>query len=457
MILQADRQWAGKRAVVLGVARQGVAVTRYLVNHGAHVVVSDLRRPEDLTSTLGELEGLGVPWVLGDHPFSLLDRADVLVLSGGVPVDAPIVVEATERGIALSNDSQMFLDACPAVTVGITGSAGKTTTTALVGEMARVAGEKVWVGGNIGRSMLPDLELIQPVDLVVTELSSFQLEIMTRGTHVAAILNLTPNHLDRHKTMEVYTAAKARLLQFQPTGGIAVLGQDGPGAWALAGQAKGRLRSFSQRQEVRDGAFLRDARLIVRDAAGEQIICTTDEVLLRGQHNLLNILAAGTIADSVGIPVEAMAEVARTFRGVEHRLEWVREQNGVNWYDDSIATAPERLVAALEAFDEPILLLAGGRDKMLPWADAAACIHRRVRVAVLFGESAELISRHLGEPAGKLERIVHVDTLERAVHAAATLAKPGEVILLSPGGTSFDAYADFVERGDHFKDLVRSL
>ncbi len=467
--------YAGRRVVILGLARQGVALARHLAQHGADVVVSDLLPAGQLGEALDQLAGLSLEVVLGGHPSSLLDGVDLFCLSGGVPADAPIVRQAIARGIPLSNDSQIFLEECPATVIGITGSAGKTTTTAMLGEMCRrghsTDERRIWVGGNIGRSMLPDLDEIGPGDLVVMELSSFQLEIMTKSTPVAAVLNLTPNHLDRHRTMKAYSAAKARLLQHQPVDGIALLGQDDPGTCGLQQLVRGRLRMFSLEDSVADGAFLRDNVITLCGPEGEQPVCRRDELRLLGQHNTLNALAAAALADSVGIPAAAIAEVARTFAGVEHRLELVRELAGVRWFDDSSATAPERMMRAIRSFDEPIVLLAGGRDKDLPWSEAAALIGERVRDLVLFGQAADLIRAQLdkvgvvmpdaqaGEPKRdhRRGRIVQVGGLAQAVKEAARLARPGDIVLLSPGGTSFDAYQDFVERGDHFQAMVREL
>ncbi len=467
--------YAGRRVVILGLARQGVALARHLAQHGADVVVSDLLPAGQLCEALDQLAGLSLEVVLGGHPSSLLDGVDLFCLSGGVPADAPIVRQAIARGIPLSNDSQIFLEECPATVIGITGSAGKTTTTAMLGEMCRQGHStdqrRIWVGGNIGRSMLPDLDEIGPGDLVVMELSSFQLEIMTKSTPVAAVLNLTPNHLDRHRTMKAYSAAKARLLQHQPVDGIALLGQDDPGTCGLQQLVRGRLRMFSLEDSVADGAFLRDNVITLCGPEGEQPVCRRDELRLLGQHNTLNALAAAALADSVGIPAAAIAEVARTFAGVEHRLELVRELAGVRWFDDSSATAPERMMRAIRSFDQPIVLLAGGRDKDLPWSEAAALIGERVRDLVLFGQAADLIRAQLdkagvvmpdaqaGEPkrGHRRGRIVQVGGLAQAVKEAARLARPGDIVLLSPGGTSFDAYQDFVERGDHFQAMVREL
>jgi len=454
-----EGDYRGRRVVVLGIARQGIALARYLVGHQATVVVSDLRPAEELRHALAQLADLSVAAVLGGHPVALLDGADLVCLSGGVPTDAPIVREANSRGIPITNDSQIFLERCPSPVIGITGSAGKTTTTALVGEMCRldleIAERRVWVGGNIGRSMLPDLAEIRSNDLVVMELSSFQLEIMSRSPCIAAVLNLTPNHLDRHKTMERYAAAKARILQYQTETGIAVLGRDDSGAWSMRDRVRGRLRLFSAKTVVEPGVFVREGQIWVRREREELAVCPVDEVRLRGGHNLLNTLAAVALAEAAQVSIPSMAEAARTFGGVEHRLELVREVNGVQWYDDSSATAPERTMAALHAFSEPIVLLVGGRDKNLPWSEAAALIAERVRDLVLFGEVAGLVRSQLD--VSRPRTVVQVDGLEAAVEAAARLARPGDVVLLSPGGTSFDAYRDYAERGDHFRALVQQL
>lgn len=454
---------ADKRVVVLGLARQGTALARFLVQVGAEVTVSDMQGEAALADQLAELEGLPVRYVLGKHPLSLLDRADLLCLSGGVPVDTPLIERARRRSIPLSNDAQIFLERCPAPVIGITGSAGKTTTTALVGEMCRAGGFRTWVGGNIGNPLIADLGEIKPEDRVAMELSSFQLELMTTSPHVAAVLNITPNHLDRHKTMEAYVAAKRNIVAHQGPEDFALLGYDDANARALALDTAAHLLWFSGGAEVEEGAFRTNGELTLRLAGDDHTICYASEVRLLGWHNLLNVLAASALAGVAGVPVEAMRQIATTFSGIEHRLELVRELGAVRWYDDSIATAPERTLAALRSFEEPIVLLAGGRDKELPWDGFAHEAVRRVRHVVTFGEAGPMIAQVVGEKAGDrrqaggLEGITQVDTLEEAVETAARLARPGDVVLLSPGGTSFDAFRDFAERGDRFKELVQQL
>jgi UDP-N-acetylmuramoylalanine--D-glutamate ligase len=439
-----------------------MTLARFLAEAGAEVTVSDLQGEGALADRLQELTDVPIRYVLGGHPVSLLDDADVLCLSGGVPLDIPIVEEALERGIPLSNDAQIFLDHCPAPVIGITGSAGKTTTTALVGEMCRQAGLRTWIGGNIGNPLITDLAAIEPEDRVVMELSSFQLELMTTSPQIAAVLNITPNHLDRHKTMETYIAAKRSIVAHQTAGDSAVLGYDDANARAFALETPARLIFFSGGAEVEAGAFKTNGELTLRMAGVDREICRASEVRLLGDHNLLNVLAASALAALADVPLEAIRNVATTFSGVEHRLELVRDFNGARWYNDSIATAPERSLAAMRSFKGPIVLLAGGRDKDLPWEEFVEEVLRRVRRLITFGEAGPMIAKMVEEAreSGKQTRladVTRVETLEAAVEEAARETRSGDVVLLSPGGTSFDAFRDFAERGDRFKYLVQLL
>jgi UDP-N-acetylmuramoylalanine--D-glutamate ligase len=453
----------GKRVVILGLARQGTALARWLCEIGARVTVSDLRHHDQLVEFLDELDGLDITYVLGEHPDWMLDRADLLCLSGGVPIDAPIVREAQRRGIRLGNDAQLFIERCPCHVIGITGSAGKTTTTSLVGAMCDAAGMLAWVGGNIGNPLIADLPYIRPDDVVVMELSSFQLEIMTASPHVAAILNVTPNHLDRHRTMEAYTEAKARILAAQVVGDVAVLGLDDPIAASLAGRAGHEVAYFSGRTPVDVGAWLVNDTLVCRprfDLPMEKV-CTIGDINLRGYHNVLNTLAACAIAGVAGVPIPAMKKAIIAFKPVEHRLEVVREIGGVTWINDSIATAPERVIAALRAYsDKPVVLLLGGRDKKLPWGELAVLALQVCRAIITFGEAAPMIAQTIGElreAQGRETPVEQVGTLEEAIRLAQHLAQPGDVVLLSPGATSYDAYVDFAARGAHFKQIVGQL
>jgi len=469
--------WKDTRVLVLGAARQGLALARWLSLQGAKVTLSDKRSADEMRLARQSLADYPIQWALGGHPLDLLDATDLLCLSGGVPLTLPIVVEATKRGIPLSNDSQIFMEVVPCKTIGITGSAGKTTTTTLLGEMAKIAtiddrpqtadslptvrGRRSYTGGNIGDPLINYVDEMKPEDVAILELSSFQLEQMTISPKIAAILNITPNHLDRHGTMEAYTAAKARILAFQSKADVAILGRDDQGAWNLRRDVKGKLLTFSlnELEEGLDGAYLHDGLLNLRHGNAYLPLILREKVQLRGDHNVANVLAAFTLGHAAGFPLDAMLEAVEEFRGVPHRLELVRELNGVRWYNNSIATAPERTIAVIHAFDEPIVLMLGGRDKNLPWEELMRLVSERVDHVVLFGEAAEKIEKTvnslgLGKRRFTLSR---VNGLHAAVLQAAEVAESGDVVLLSPGGTSFDEFRDFEERGERFKAWVQEL
>jgi UDP-N-acetylmuramoylalanine--D-glutamate ligase len=423
--------------------------------------MNDQRSAEQMAASRSALADTPVTWVLGSHPVEILDSTDIVCLSGGVPLYNPIVVEAARRGIPLTNDTQVFMETVPCRTVGITGSAGKTTTTTLVGQMAKTAfGDKVFVGGNIGDPLLNYVDKMKPDDLAILEISSFQLEQMTISPNVATVLNITPNHLDRHYTMEAYTAAKLRILNYQATDDTAVLCREDTGSWHLRSKVNSRLISFGfgPIQGKQDGSFISAGILYLRERGVEIPIIRRNQIQLRGEHNVMNVLAAFAIGNAAGLPLEAMQKAAVDFHGVAHRLELVREWNGAKWYNDSIATTPERTMAAIRSFTEPIILLLGGRDKNLPWEDLAALIHKRVERVVIFGEAVEKIATVLELAHGPLQKTVErCKDLEEAVQTAARVTEPGDVVLLSPGGTSFDQFGDFEERGEAFRKWVSDL
>jgi UDP-N-acetylmuramoylalanine--D-glutamate ligase len=463
--------WQGKRVVIVGLARQGLALARYLAPRGCQLILND-RRPADemqaVKEDLADLDGMAgssIEWVFGGHPLEVLDGVDIVFPSGGVSLSIPLLAEAQDRGILLSNDSQVFLEAAPCPVIGITGSAGKTTTTTLVGRMAKAGhqGGRVWVGGNIGAPLISHLDEMSPGDLAVMELSSFQLEVMNLGPNIAAVLNITPNHLDRHATMEAYTAAKARIIEYQAPGGVAVLGCDDPGAWSLARKATGQVYSFGLRSPFpgTPGSYFKDDAVYLWDGESDTRIMYRTSIGLRGEHNLVNVLAACAIAAAAGLPVEAMQDGVEGFMGVPHRLEFVRRWKGTDWYNDSIATAPERSMAAIRSFEEPLVLLAGGRDKNLPWDEFAGLVRQRVDHLIIFGEARGVIRQSLNSTAslsgGRALTIQVCRGLREAVQAASETVQPGDVVLLSPGGTSFDEFYDFEERGEAFKRWVKEL
>lgn len=473
---------AGLRALLIGAAREGTALARYLARCGALVTLSDNKPAEQLSHALEALRGLPVTLALGGPP-PALEGYDLLFLSPGVPPSAPIVQEARRRGLPISSEPRLFTQLCPAPIVGITGSSGKTTTTALTGRMLAADGRRVWVGGNIGAPLTDRLLDEPPPEVAVMELSSFQLEIFSpdyQGLEVearrsaasraislagwsppvAAITNITPNHLDRHPDMADYMRCKWQILAHQSAQDWAVLNRDNPPTCEMAARVRGRLLQFSLLEAVTEGAFLQSGSLLLRLEGREQRLCRQEALPLRGLHNVANVLAAACCASACGASVEAQREAALRFAGVAHRLEVVRVRDGVTWINDSIATSPERAIAALRAYHEPVVLLAGGRDKHLPWEEWAALVRERVRVVIAFGEAAPIVERALtaGAPAdGRQPKLRHAATLEEAVILAAQAARTGEVVLLSPGGTSFDAFDDFEARGERFRELVNAL
>lgn len=471
-----------ERILIIGLAREGFALAGFLAKRGARVTVSDAKATPELKSAAAELAELGVRASLGGHPEELLDEHPVIFVSPGVPLDIPFLRLARQKGKLLSTETRLFCQLCPAPITAITGSSGKTTTTTLAGEMLRAQGLTVHIGGNIGTPLITVLDLIKPSDQVVMELSSFQLEYFHTSANAGAknapalwqplrqgwspktgaILNITPNHLDRHPTMADYIRAKRAILDYRTDSEVTVLGYDNPTTRRLGEELKERVIWFSLKNtDLPESAIVKNDMITLQLKGRKKEICPVSKIKLRGEHNLYNVLAASALAALAGAEEEAMATVITSFTGVEHQLQLVREKNEVRYYNDSIATSPERMMAALYAFDEPIVLLAGGRDKHLPWDEAARLILKKVRHLVLFGEAAELIAQAVVDEMAKTVRtgiVIHrCEFLDQAVSTAASLAVPGDVVLLSPGCTSFDAFSDFAERGEYFRRLAREL
>ncbi len=457
-------KWAGKHLVILGAARQGMALAKYLSSHGVKITVTDQKDKSVLQDVINDFQEGEIKWVLGGHPIDLLNDADGLALSGGIPLDIPLVQDALERGIPLTNDSQIFLELVPCPVIGITGSAGKTTTTMLVSKMAahNFGAGHSWVGGNIGNPLINNVDQMEPEDIAVMELSSFQLEQMELSPEIACILNVTPNHLDRHGTMEEYTRAKTRILINQSQSNIAILNRDDHGSWALQSEVRENLISFGQNKPEagQKGTYLYEEWVSYWDGAETIKLVPLNSIRLRGDHNQINVLAACAIAIAAGFTTEAMINGVEDLEGIAHRLEFIRNLSGVDWINDSIATAPERSIAAIKSFEEPLVLLAGGRDKNLPWHDLVKLVLKRIRVLILFGEAADLVENAIKDALDESQELLQIHKcagLENAVQVAAEVSRAGDVVLLSPGGTSFDEFIDFAERGEKFRQWVQEL
>lgn len=458
------RIWQGKKVIVIGAARQGLAASRYLAKKTAHVILTDSRPQSDFNDLETQLSGFTIELHLSGHPMEILDGADMVCVSGGVPLTIPFIKEAQARGIPLTNDSQLFMEEVNAKVIGITGSAGKTTTSVLTGAIAKAALEpkvKVWVGGNIGFPLIEHLDEIHPGDWVVHEFSSFQLEQMTISPHIAVITNITPNHLDRHKTMEAYIAAKTHILDFQSAQDFAVLNRDDACSFNLQEKTHGNLLTFGfNKPEGQNlGVFIENDTFMLFDGQNEKVLFPINTLRLPGRHNLANAMAACAACLTAGVPVQTMSKGVSSVEGIPHRLELIREFNGVQWINDSIATAPERVMAAMRALEGQLVMLLGGRDKDLPWEDLAFMLHERHSKVILFGEAGSLVNTALKKAEGAIFSypVYQVRTLEEAVTKAAEITAIGDKVLLSPGGTSYDAYRDFEERGELFRNLVKAL
>jgi UDP-N-acetylmuramoylalanine--D-glutamate ligase len=448
---------AGQRATLVGLGRRtNVSLARYLVKRGAIVRVSERKPAAELGDELALIAGLPIELRLGGHSIDDVADADVVFVTPGVPRELPMLETARQRGVPISSEIELLFALCQAPIVGITGSAGKTTTTTLVSRMLARAGRNVRVGGNIGVPLIEQVDEINPESWVVLELSSYQLENLQRSARVGTILNVTPNHLDRHPTFEHYRESKFNLVRYGRPDGVAVLGADDPEAAALAPRCPAEVRWFSGSHEVDRGAFRSGTSLRVRDDI-DATFGDVHDLRVPGEHNVRNVLAAAAVSRAVGVTSEVIGEVAATFGGVEHRLERVRDLDGITYLNDSIATSPERVVAALRAVTQPVVLIAGGRSKHLPLGELVEEIGRHARAVVTVGEMADEIETALAPAALPSVAVKRASSFGEAVTLASSLARPGDVVLLSPGGTSFDLFRDFEARGRAFKELVLAM
>ena len=445
------------KVLVVGLGlRTHVALTRYLASLDCRITINDRKPESELQEEIRLIEHLKPNLVTGGHPMELSKGFDYVFVSYGVSPELPLIRASADDGAIVSNEIELLFSMSEAPIAGITGSAGKTTTTTLTGKMLTAAGAEVLVGGNIGLPLIDILPGKRP-DWIVLELSSFQLELVRASVEIGAILNVTPNHLDRHHTLQAYTQSKFNLLRYQDLDGRAVLGAEDPACRQLAAGCTGRVDWFGLGGAFSDGAFLEDGWLKLFVDGRAETICHQTDLRLLGEHNRLNALAASAVAAIAGCPVAAIREVLTTFGGVEHRLELVREVGGIPYYNDSIATSPERTVAALKALDPPIVLLAGGRSKHLPIDEMVELISKRCAAVVGFGEMGSEIVESVQAIGASAPRARAVGSMEEAFNIASSSALPGQAILLSPAGTSFDAFRDFEERGQVFKKLVNGL
>jgi UDP-N-acetylmuramoylalanine--D-glutamate ligase len=448
------RRWlSGKTVSVVGLARSGVAASRLILELDGRVLASDSKPRESLSPEARALAERCTLWT-GGHPEAAFQGADLVVVSPGVPEDLPPLAAALARGIAVIGELELAWRVMEADVIAITGTNGKTTTTALTGELFGAQVRPVLVGGNIG-TPLSEHALRFPADgLVVAEASSFQLETTVEfRPRVAAVLNLAPDHLDRHGTFERYVEAKCRVFANQTEADCAVLNADDPPTAALAGRTRAHVVWFSRLRPLDHGVFVRDGWVVAKLNGRVEPICPVAEIPLRGQHNVENVLAATVCALWTGMAPGAIRGRIAGFRGVPHRIERVHDERGVVYYNDSKGTNVASTIKALESFTEPVILIAGGKGKGQDFGPLAAAAHGRVRHAVLIGEDRDKIRASLQSAGVPVE---DAGSMEEAVRAARAVARPGEVVLLSPACASFDMFENFEHRGDVFKAAVRA-
>ncbi|MDD5808636.1 MAG: UDP-N-acetylmuramoyl-L-alanine--D-glutamate ligase [Oscillospiraceae bacterium] len=447
----------GKTAAVLGIGVSNTPLIALLCENGIRTIACDRKSREALGACAAELASMGAELRLGEGYLDDLD-ADVIFRTPGMRSDVPALAAAREKGSVITSEMEVFFEVCPCTIIGVTGSDGKTTTASIIAEILRAAGKTVWLGGNIGHPLLCDAAKMKESDLVVVELSSFQLLDMKRSPHIAVVTNLAPNHLDWHTDMAEYVAAKKNIFLHQGKNDILVLNADNEASAPFLKEAKGEVRLFSRRTRTENGAFL-DAGTVFASCGGAYTpIVEENHIRLPGQHNIENYMAAfSAVRDFVGAGV--MEQTARSFAGVEHRIELVRELRGVKWYNDSIASSPTRTIAGLRAFEEKVILIAGGYDKHIPFTPLAPEIISHAKLLILCGATADAIEqavRSCTDYRGSPE-ILRCASLKECVETANARAKSGDVVTLSPACAAFDQFRDFMERGRVFKELVNAL
>ena len=445
---------ANKRVLVVGLGKSGVASALFLKKHGARVTVSDAKPEDQLRSEIPLLLDHGITVETGGHGDRTFRGQDLIVVSPGVPVDAPHLVQARALGEPVIGEIELAAQFLPGPIVAITGSNGKTTTTTLVGEILGAGGLPTVVGGNIGTPAISLVERATANTWAVLEVSSFQLEtVQTFRPRIAVILNITPDHLDRHRTFEAYAGAKARIFENQQSNDFAVLNEDDPACVNLAKRVNAQLFWFSRQKEVQRGAWLSGGRILFRDAARQQEIMLVADIPLKGAHNVENALAGVCVGMLVGSSPERIREAIRNFKAVEHRLEFVARIRNVDYYNDSKATNVDATIKALESFPANIHLILGGKDKGSDYSVLNDLLRRRVKRVYTIGAAAPKIESQIKEAAD----IFHAETLEKAIRRAAQDAKPNDIVLLAPACASFDQFDSYEHRGKVFKDVVKSL
>lgn len=444
-----------KQAAVLGIGVSNLPLIRLLLSAGVHVMACDKRERAAFPGTIEELEARGAVCCLGPDYLEHLDGADVIFRTPGMRPDLPQLVRACQRGAELTSEMEVFFSVCPCRIIAVTGSDGKTTTTTIIAGLLRAAGYRIFVGGNIGHPLLDQVQDMRPDDIAVLELSSFQLLTMKQSPDIAVITNLSPNHLDVHKSMDEYIAAKKNIFLHQSSDCKLILNADNQITASCAQEARGAVAMFSREKALGRGVWLKDSTIV----CDNRPILSVDDILIPGVHNVENYMAAIAAVDGL-VPDSTIRSYAKTFGGVPHRIELVRELDGVRYYNDSIASSPSRTIAGLHSFSQKVILIAGGYDKKIPYDILGPEIVQSVKILILNGSTGPKIKEAtLQAPEYRLSEpvILERDDLREAVLTAHAMAKPGDVVLMSPASASFDQFKNFEERGDFFKKLVNQF
>jgi UDP-N-acetylmuramoylalanine--D-glutamate ligase len=445
---------ANKRVLVVGLGKSGVAAALFLKARGARVTVSDTKTEDQLRAEIPVLLDHGIAVETGGHGDRTFRGQDLIVVSPGVPVDAAPLQQARALGETVIGEIELAAQFLPAPIVAITGSNGKTTTTTLTGEILAGGKFATLVGGNIGTPAISLVKVAQSASFIVLEVSSFQLEtIKTFRPRVAVILNITPDHLDRHRNFQTYVDAKARIFENQRADDFAVLNADDPTCLTLADRTRAQVFWFSRKKEVEKGASVREGRVLFRESHGQREIMLASEIPLKGGHNVENALAAICVAALLGCEPEQIRKTVQQFKAVEHRLEYVATIRGVEYYNDSKATNVDATIKALESFPANIHLILGGKDKGSDYTVLNDLLRARVKRVYTIGATAAKIESHIKGAA----EILHAETLENAVRRAAAAAQKGDIVLLAPACASFDQFQSYEHRGRKFKEVVHSL
>ena len=449
----------GKSVAVIGMGVSNMPLIRIMLKKGLNVTVCDKATREAALERVTELEGLGAKFQLAGKYLEDLNKFDLIFRTPGLSPNSPALVSARESGSEIISEMELFFQLCPCKIIGVTGSDGKTTTTTLISEFLKEAGYTTYVGGNIGKPLLPEVDEMKPDDMVVVELSSFQLMSMKQSANVSVFTNLSPNHLDYHHTMEEYTNAKLNIFMHQHEGDRAVFNFDNDITRELEKQAPAATMLFSRKNQLEKGVCLHGDVICLTNDEGTREVLPIADIQIPGVHNIENYMAAIAAVDGL-VSDEVVRTVAKRFTGVEHRIELVRTLNGVRYYNDSIGTSPTRTMACLNSFNQKLILIAGGYDKGVPFTQLGEGIVEKVKALVLCGVTAPAIRKAVEEAPGFAESgLVMVETqdLASAVKAAQEAASEGDVVVLSPACAAFDQFKNFMERGRVFKDLVNGL